>query len=112
MSRKASGFQAWLVQRISAVYLAAFFVYLLIHFIICPPQDYSAWIGWLSNPLVYVGLSLFFLSLLMHAWIGVRDVIIDYIHPITIRLSVLTVVAGLLIGSGFWLLRALLRVAL
>ena len=107
MSRKASGFRAWVIQRMSAMYLALGFIYLLVHFVVAPPADYAAWKAWLSGPLVNIGL-----SLLIHAWIGVRDVVIDYVHPFAIRLSVLTLVAVLLLGCGFWLLRSLVVVVI
>ena len=112
MSRKASGFRAWVIQRMSAMYLALGFIYLLVYFVVAPPADYAAWKAWLSGPLVNIGLALFFLSLLIHAWIGVRDVVIDYVHPFAIRLSVLTLVAVLLLGCGFWLLRSLVVVVI
>lgn len=111
MSRKVSGFQAWVVQRLSAIYLALGFIFLAYHFAFCGPADYMEWKAWLSHPAVYTGLSLFFLSLLMHAWIGVRDVVIDYVHPLGIRLIVLSGIALVLIASGFWLIRALIMVA-
>ena len=112
MSRKASGFRAWVVQRVSAIYLALGFIYLAGYFLLSPPADYAAWQQWLASPLVSVGLALFFIALLLHAWIGVRDVVIDYVHPLGIRLTVLTLVALLLMGCGFWLLRSLIVVAL
>ena len=112
MSRKASGFRAWLIQRVSAIYLALYLFYLLFHFSLNPPVDFVHWQSWLASPLTSVLMALFFLALLLHAWIGIRDVIIDYIHPLAIRLIVLSGVALLLIGCGFWVLRILILVAL
>lgn len=112
MSRKASGFKAWLAQRISAIYLGLYFFYLLFHFSLNAPVDYVQWRAWLADPLGGVLMALFFLALLLHTWIGVRDVIIDYVHPLAIRLLALTGVALLLIGCGFLVLRTLVLVAL
>ena len=112
MTRKVSGFQAWVVQRLSAIYLAFGFIYLAGYFLLTPPADYAAWKQWLVSPLTSVGLALFFLSLLLHAWIGIRDVVIDYVHPLAIRLVVLSLVALVLLASGFWLFRSLILVAL
>jgi len=112
MSRKASGFRAWLIQRISAIYLAIYFVYLFAHFAISSPADYEQWRMWLADPVISISLALFFLSLLMHAWIGARDVVIDYVHPLSIRLTALTAIAILLVGCGFLVLRTLILVAL
>lgn len=112
MSRKASGFRAWLVQRVSGLYLAVYFIYLFFHFTLSPPATYTAWRTWLADPVVSVGMALFFLALLLHAWVGVRDVVIDYVHALPLRLTVLSLVALLLVGCGFWLLRTLVVVAL
>ena len=112
MSRKASGFRAWIFQRISAVYLAAYFIYLAVHFSLTPPVNHAQLHTWLAQPLVSVTLALFFLALLLHSWIGVRDVVIDYVHNFSVRLTVLSGIALILIGCGFWVLRTLVVVAL
>jgi len=112
LSRKASGFRAWLIQRVSAIYLALYCIYLLFHFALYPPDAYAQWQTWLADPLVGVTMALFFLALLMHAWIGVRDVVIDYVHPLALRVTVLTVIALLLTGCGFWVFRTLVLVTL
>jgi succinate dehydrogenase / fumarate reductase, membrane anchor subunit len=107
MNGPLSGLRAWLVQRLSAVYLMGFSVYLLVHFICCPPVDHAAWLAWLNTPLVSMAWALFFVALLIHAWVGIRDVILDYVHPLLLRLSALGAVGMALIGTGFWLLRIL-----
>jgi succinate dehydrogenase / fumarate reductase membrane anchor subunit len=112
VTRKASGFHAWVVQRVSAIYLALGFIYLAVHFLVSPPQDFTEWKAWLSEPLVNIGMGIFFLALLFHAWIGIRDIVIDYVHPLAIRLSVLTGVAFMLLASGFWLIKSLIVVVL
>ena len=50
----------------------------------------------------------FFLSLLYHAWIGLKDIILDYIHPQFWRLSSLASVAFILLGAGIWLFSILI----
>ena len=111
MSRKASGFRAWLIQRVSAIYLAVYFIYLVIHFSISPPSEYTQWRLWLADPMVSISMAIFFVALLMHAWIGVRDVVIDYLHSLLLRLTVLTGIAILLVGCGFLVLRTWVLVA-
>ena len=108
MSRHVDGLGAWLLQRISALYLAGFLLYLLAHFFIQPRPDYQAWRDWLAQPLVSICFAGFILALLMHAWVGLRDVVLDYIHSLGLRLVVLMLIAFVLIGSGFWAVRVLL----
>ena len=110
MSRKASGFKAWVLQRVSAVYLAAYFLYLLAYFALCPPASHGEFTAWLAAPLVGVATALFLASLLLHAWIGLRDVVIDYIHPLEARLAALAVVALLLLACAVSFAFSLLRV--
>jgi succinate dehydrogenase / fumarate reductase, membrane anchor subunit len=107
MSRRASGLKAWIIQRISAVYLALFTLYLLIHFLFAAPADYAAWKGWVARPGVSVAFLLFVPALLAHAWVGVRDVLIDYVRPIGARVFLLAIFAFGLIASGLWALQAL-----
>ena len=101
-SRRAAGLRAWTLQRISAIYLGLFFIYLLSHFIASPPASYEEWRLWVADPRVTMGLLLFFLFLLFHAWVGVRNVLIDYIHPFGLRVTLLTLVGMGLIACGAW----------
>ena len=47
-------------------------------------------------------------SLMLHAWIGMRDVVIDYIHPFAIRITVLAFMMFALLMFGIWTLQILL----
>ncbi|MEW7980130.1 MAG: succinate dehydrogenase, hydrophobic membrane anchor protein [gamma proteobacterium symbiont of Phacoides pectinatus] len=107
MSRQASGFRAWVLQRISAVYLGVYLVYLLGFIAIAPPQSFEAWRTWMAHPVVSFTLLLFFVSLFVHAWVGVRDVVLDYVKPYLLRVLVLSVFAFGLIGSGLWVAKVI-----
>jgi len=108
MSRRASGLRAWFLQRATALYLMLFIPYTLLHLIFHAPADHAAWRGWVAQPLVALGLLLFFVSLLLHAWVGIRDVVIDYVHPTAIRVTLLTLIGFTLLGCGLWLLQIIL----
>lgn len=108
MSRRASGLRAWFLQRATAIYLILFTLYVLQHMIFSAPADYAAWREWVALPLVSLAVLLFFASLLLHAWVGIRDVIIDYVHPTAIRVSVLTVIGFALVGCAAWALKIII----
>ena len=108
MSRGAQGLRAWLIQRVTAVYLALFTLYLLGLFLLSPPLGHARWSAWTGSPLVAIGLALYVIAMLLHAWVGMRDVLIDYVHPVGLRLALLGVMAFSLLGCGLWALRALL----
>ena len=107
MSRQASGLRAWALQRISAVYLGLYFIYMLGLFIISPPDSFETWQGWVADPIRGIALLLFFVAMLLHAWVGLRDLLIDYVHFSTLRVTLLSLIGIGLIGCGLWAARAI-----
>ncbi|MBK1644415.1 succinate dehydrogenase, hydrophobic membrane anchor protein [Thiocapsa imhoffii] len=112
MSRQASGLMAWVIQRATSLYLALFLSYLLIHFTLQAPSDHAALVAWATHPLVALGLVLFVPVLLAHAWIGIRDVLIDYVHSLGPRIGLLTLFAFVFIASGLWAYKAIVTAGL
>lgn len=84
-----------------------FIVFILAHFIVDPPHSYAAWHGWVMSSSVSVATAVFFAALLTHAWVGVRDVIMDYIHPVAFRVWVFALVGIGLTAMGIWVMRIL-----
>jgi len=111
VSAATDGLRAWLLQRVSAVYLAGFFIFLLLHFALDPHPDYASWRAWIAQPLVAIAFAGFVLALLVHAWVGLRDVVLDYIHALALRMLTLMLIAFLLIATAFWALRVLILVS-
>jgi len=111
VSHHADGLRTWLLQRVSAVYLGLFLLYVLAHFWLNPRPDYEAWRAWVASPVVSITGAGFILALLIHGWVGVRDVTLDYIHHLGLRLVLLTLVAFLLIGCGLWVMRILIVIS-
>ena len=107
MRRPLGGLTPWLVQRLSAVFMLAFIGFMLAHFLVDPPVSYGAWRAWVGNPGVGVAALLFFAALLMHAWVGLRDVTLDYVKPLAARVAVLALIAIALLGAGAWVFRIL-----
>lgn len=109
-SAASLGLGAWLVQRLTAVYLAIFTLFASVKFVWFPPHNYQQWIAWVTHPFVNAALALFILALLLHAWVGLRDVIMDYVKPAGLRAGLFSVLIVLLSGCGLWALRMLLKV--
>lgn len=107
MRTGATGLRAWVYQRISAIYLAVFFLYLIVHFLVDAPAGYDEWRAWMAQPVISIGAYLFFVSLMLHAWVGVRDVLIDYVHPATIRLTLLFFIGFGLIACAMWAIQVI-----
>ena len=102
MSRHASGFKAWLLQRISAVILAVFTLYVFFYLSWYTPQNFAQWQSWVLSTPVMLGLLLLVLFTLMHAWVGIRDVLIDYVSHTAARLLLLSFVGVMLASCGLW----------
>ena len=103
-----AGFQAWLLQRISAVYLGIFIPVALLFLLLNPPASYADWLSTIGNPWVFTSVLLFTLAALIHAWIGIRDIVIDYVKPFGVRMVVLLLIGVSLMVAGFWMVRILL----
>jgi len=109
MSVVISGLNAWMLQRVSALYLLIFVLVMPMWVIVYENIDsLTAWQAFMSSPPVIVSFLLFFASLFSHAWVGIRDVVIDYIHPFALRVFLLSVVALYLFAMMLWVLRVLL----
>lgn len=109
MRRAVSGLRAWLVQRVTAVYMLLFLVFLLTHFLLDRPTSYLAWHTWIVSPVVSITALVFCAALLAHMWVGLRDVILDYVKPFAVRVGALASLALGLIGLGAWVIRILWR---
>ena len=106
-----SGLRAWTIQRISAIYIALFTIVVFVAVMINGvPDSHAAWKALLASPFINLAILAFVVALLMHAWVGARDVIIDYVHPLGARFTVLALAAISLIVCGLWSARVLLNV--
>lgn len=74
-----SGLSDWLIQRVSAIILAAYTVWLLGFFIINPGVDYASWQAFMSTSCMRIFTLLALLSFVAHAWVGMWTVFTDYI---------------------------------
>lgn len=96
------GLTLWLLQRASAVVMALYLPYIVICALASGPLDYAAWRGIFAPLGVKVVTLLFVAALLLHAWIGIREVLIDYVHAMALRLPLLFLFAVLYLGCLVW----------
>lgn len=112
MNHLFTGTLAWMVQRIAAVYLTGFSIYMVGFVLLSPPTGYAEWREWVASLPVSVLTTLFFVSLLAHSWVGMRDILMDYIPGAGLRLVAIALVGFALVAQGLWAARILLGVAL
>lgn len=102
MKRPLSGLSAWLVQRLSAVLMLGFMAFVLARILVDPPHSYGAWRAWVGHPAVSLAVVLFVAALLTHAWVGLRDVTLDYVAPLAARIATLSLIALALLAVAAW----------
>jgi succinate dehydrogenase / fumarate reductase, membrane anchor subunit len=104
------GLKEWIIQRITAVVMVVFTVVLLVAYLIAGGASYEAWAGLFSNQLMKLLTFLTFLSLFYHAWIGIRDIWMDYIKPTGIRLTLQTLTVLWLVACAAYAAEILWKV--
>ena len=104
MSLQAQGMRAWLLQRLTAIYIAIFSLSLILWLVVNFPVNYSSWNILFSHPIVLIATVIFYVSIFIHAWVGMRDILVDYAKPSSVRFILLTALALFLIVMTTWLL--------
>ena len=95
------GLRDWLVQRLTAVVMLAFSVIAALRIVGAEP-GFEGWKAVFEPAWMRVALFLFLLSVLYHAWIGVRDIYMDYIQPVSIRLTLHSLTVLALVAYAGW----------
>jgi len=101
------GLKDWLAQRITAVVMALYIAAFAGILLICPPQGHEGWRALFQNQFMRIATFVFFISLFWHAWIGVRDIFMDYIQPTSIRLAAEVVAVLVLVAYTGWAIQIL-----
>lgn len=109
MKTRPPGLSTWLVQRVSAVYMLLFMVFCLGSWWLIPLSSYADWKNGVARPGMTLALALFFVALLSHMWVGLRDVLLDYARPAGLRQFLLVLVAAGLCSVGAWVVWILVR---
>jgi len=96
LTKRYPGMRLWLAQRLSAVAMAAYLLGLALMLLLQQPAGYEGWLKLMSPWWWRLLTLLFFVSLVMHAWLGVRDVFKDYVFNLRLR-AVLQVLVDVLL---------------
>jgi len=80
------GLRDWLSQRVTAVLMALFTVVLVVQVLMPGPLGYDRWAGIFAAQWMKVLSFAVFIALAWHAWVGMRDIWMDYVKPVGTRL--------------------------
>ncbi|MBA4142934.1 MAG: succinate dehydrogenase, hydrophobic membrane anchor protein [Nitrosospira sp.] len=96
------GLRDWLAQRVTAVVMAVYILWLVATMLASPPQDHAALKAIFSNQWIRIGSLLFLVSLFWHSWIGMRNILMDYVHDTGVRLTLQVLVILSLLVYTVW----------
>ncbi len=101
------GLRDWIYQRITAVIMVVYVVVLFV--LLCSSQklDFAIWRMIFTPQWMKYATLLFLFSLYLHAWIGVRDIVMDYVKHAGLRLALYAVFVVALLLYAAWSVRIL-----
>ena len=104
------GFRDWVAQRVSAIILAVYTLVFVFALIILRNEGYQGWSNFFSELWIKILSVLAVIALCYHAWVGIRDIWMDYIKPVGIRLFLQVFSIFWLLGCGLWAIIILWKV--
>ncbi|MGB2832052.1 MAG: succinate dehydrogenase, hydrophobic membrane anchor protein [Methylotenera sp.] len=102
LTNKYPGMRLWLSQRLTALVMAIYLVLLVLMLILWRPAGFAGWHAFVSPMWFRLATWLFFMCLFMHAWLGVADVLKDYVFNKTLRAYLQMAVDILLMVYWVW----------
>lgn len=103
------GLRDWLVQRITAVLMGLFTLVVLVQVLLPGAMGYDKWAAIFSQQWMKVLTFVAIVSLAWHAWVGMRDVLMDYVKAVGARLTLQVAVIVWLVGCCGWAVQVLWR---
>lgn len=102
------GLKDWLAQRVTASIMA---IYTLVMAVLLLGRDggYEGWRALMANGAVRFFTFVFIVSLCYHAWVGVRDIWMDYVKPASMRLLLHVLTLLVLVGYAGWAVQIIWR---
>jgi succinate dehydrogenase / fumarate reductase, membrane anchor subunit len=103
------GLRDWLAQRVTAVIMAVYTVIVSVVLVSNAPVRFEFWKNLFAQGWMRVATLLFAASLAWHAWVGMRDILMDYVKPTGLRLFMEICVLVLLAAYVAWTIQILWR---
>jgi len=105
------GLRDWLSQRVTGALMAIFTVVVLAQLLLTSgPIGYDKWAGIFASQWMKVLTFAVIAGLLYHVWVGMRDVWMDYVQPVGIRLVLQIFTIVWLVGCAGWAIQVLWKV--
>lgn len=96
------GLADWLAQRFTAAVMILYSLFALGILFWHGGLDHAAWQALFASQFFRVATFLFMLALIYHAWVGMRNITMDYVKPLAIRLPLQGAIIAALVGYAGW----------
>ncbi len=112
MSTSIKGLREWIVQRVSAVYLGLYMILMVGYLAAHPNLEYTAWQHLFTVVWFQIASLLFFIALVLHAWIGLWTIVTDYVKVAFFRIALELLVIFALAIFLLWGIEIIWRISL
>ena len=104
------GLRDWLAQRITGA-LMALFTFVVLANVLFTKGDigYDKWAGIFSGQCMKALTFAIFIAFAYHVWVGVRDIWMDYVKPVAVRLVLQVFTMVWLVACMGWAIQVLWR---
>jgi succinate dehydrogenase / fumarate reductase membrane anchor subunit len=103
------GLRDWLAQRITSILMALFTIAVVARVLLGGRLDYYRWFEIFAPQWMKVLTFVAIVSMLYHVWVGMRDIWMDYVKPVGVRLALQIATIAWLVGCAGWAIQVLWR---
>jgi succinate dehydrogenase / fumarate reductase membrane anchor subunit len=96
------GLKDWLAQRVTGIVMLVYTLILLIAFLSGNNFNYEGWAGLFAQQWFRIATFVAFVALIYHAWVGMREIFMDYAKPAGLRLILEIITLVFLTGCAGW----------
>jgi len=101
-SLTGNGFRDWFIQRVSALVLGAYSVFLMVYVLMHQQLTYFEWRSLFNHQAMKMATFLALLSLVLHTWVGIWTVLTDYVRPRVVRMTLQVLINLSLLACLVW----------
>ena len=103
------GLRDWLSQRVTAALMALFTLVVIAQVLSPGETGYDKWAGMFSHQWMKLLTFVVIVSMLVHVWVGMRDVLMDYVKAVGARLALQVATIVWLVGCAGWAIQVIWR---
>lgn len=92
----------WIRQRLTAVFIVIYTLVFLVALGLARPADFDTWRSFFGQSWLRLATMVCLLALLYHAWVGMRDILMDYVRHAGLRLGFFALVVVALLAYAGW----------